>query len=296
MEIGMAREQLVNNAITSLPGAITGEQTSITVSDASAFPTSGNFIIIIDDEIILVKSVSGNTFTLCVRGYEDTSNVSHSSGATVAHVVTAGSLERYIRGSVPFFDDANIPLVNHMEDSNGAILDASDFTAINQGSSTLTDYSSGGVCLYVPSASTNNVRLYVRNAPSTPYTVTAMARGFLPSSAGMFGIGFRQSSNSKILVVTRVVSGVAAQKWTENVPDELLLGSVYATYSGLIWFKIEDDGTDLTLYTSHDGEHWLEVFSESRGTFLTPDQICIAGNDSTVAIPFYVSFHTWIED
>lgn len=291
----MAREQIVNNAITYLSGAITDIATSIAVSDASAFPASGDFVIIVDDEIILVKSVSGDTFTSCVRGHEGSSNVAHDDGSVVAHILTAGSLLRHIRGSVPFFNDTNVPLVNYMVDDAGVILDASDFDDFNQGGSSLTNHDSGGVLLYIPAAVSNSVRVYKRAAPSTPFTVVAMVRGNTPIDGGMFGIAFRESTTGKMLNIGRTASGVVAQKWNDEEDYVGAVGTSYATFGGQIWVKLEDDGADLTCYVSHDGANWVSTFSEARGTFLTPDEIAIIGNDSDANAAFYATVHTWIE-
>jgi len=95
-------EQFTNGAQTTLNGAINNSTTSLTVTSAAGFPTSGDFRIIIaaeggnKDEILLVTGVSGTTFTV-TRAYEAISDgtqvaQSHSNGATLAHVLTAGSL------------------------------------------------------------------------------------------------------------------------------------------------------------------------------------------------------------
>ena len=55
--------------------------TTISLTSASGFPTSGR--IKINDEIITYALISGNDLTGCVRGVNDTTAASHSSGATV---------------------------------------------------------------------------------------------------------------------------------------------------------------------------------------------------------------------
>ena len=64
-------EKFANNAATTLSAAITATATSCTVTDASAFPASGNFRVKIDNEILVVTGVSGSTFTV-TRGAEGT--------------------------------------------------------------------------------------------------------------------------------------------------------------------------------------------------------------------------------
>lgn len=94
----MALEQLSNDAQSTTTGSVDGtsDPVSITVTDASKFPSKGNFRILIDSEILLVTAVSGSTFT-CSRAQENTTISTHSSSATVTHIVTAGSLKQYIK-------------------------------------------------------------------------------------------------------------------------------------------------------------------------------------------------------
>ncbi len=86
-------EQFANNAITTLNGTITSGALSLVVTSATAFPTAGNFRILIDSEIMLVTSVSGTTFTI-TRAQESTTAATHSNGATVTQIVTAGALSQ----------------------------------------------------------------------------------------------------------------------------------------------------------------------------------------------------------
>lgn len=95
----MAVEQFSNLAQTTLSAAITTTgATTCTVTSATGFPASGNFRIIIDNEIMIVTAVSGTTFTI-TRGAESTTAATHSNGATVTHVVTAGGLLQGIQDS-----------------------------------------------------------------------------------------------------------------------------------------------------------------------------------------------------
>jgi hypothetical protein len=94
-----------NNASSTLNGAVTASATTIVVTSASSFPTTGNFHVTIWDidnytdpgldpnmEIVKVTSVSGNTFTV-VRGQESTTGVEHSDGDNIQLLMTAGVIE-----------------------------------------------------------------------------------------------------------------------------------------------------------------------------------------------------------
>jgi len=91
-----------NNAKTTLNGGINSSVTELVVTDATDFSDSGDFLITLWDsdtyndptddsnrEICKVTGVSGNTFTI-ERAQEDTTAHSHSNGAMVAMLITAG--------------------------------------------------------------------------------------------------------------------------------------------------------------------------------------------------------------
>lgn len=93
-------EKLANNAASTLNGGINDITQTIVVSNGTVFPASSSFRIIIDSELILVGSRSGNTFSSCTRGVEGTSAVSHSNGAAVTHVLTTEGLRQYLEDAL----------------------------------------------------------------------------------------------------------------------------------------------------------------------------------------------------
>ena len=64
-----------------LNGAITDSATTITLTDASAFPSSGT--ILIEDELITYTGKSTNDLTGCVRGTNGTTAAAHADATTV---------------------------------------------------------------------------------------------------------------------------------------------------------------------------------------------------------------------
>jgi hypothetical protein len=87
----VATEKFSNDAQSTLTAAIAAGDASLTVASAAAFPSSGNFRLLIDSEILLVTAVAGNTFTVG-RGQEGTTAAAHANGAYATHVLTAGAL------------------------------------------------------------------------------------------------------------------------------------------------------------------------------------------------------------
>jgi hypothetical protein len=77
-----------------LLSTITSSATSLSVTDASRFPTAGNFRLLVESELMLVTGVSSNTFTV-TRGIEGTVAAAHAAGREVSHIITAGALNRF---------------------------------------------------------------------------------------------------------------------------------------------------------------------------------------------------------
>jgi hypothetical protein len=96
----MALEQLANNASSTLGSSINSSVTSLTVASAATFPSSGEFRILIDTEIMKVTAVSSTTFTVS-RGVEGTTAASHTSGAAVTGILTADAMRAYRENNTP---------------------------------------------------------------------------------------------------------------------------------------------------------------------------------------------------
>jgi hypothetical protein len=90
----MARREYKGAATpTTITGGITNSSTSLTLTDATNWPT-GSFSLVIDpglagEEKILAASRSGTTVTLTTRGYDNTTASSHTAGAIIYPVPTA---------------------------------------------------------------------------------------------------------------------------------------------------------------------------------------------------------------
>jgi hypothetical protein len=72
-------------AITSLSGGINAITTTVVLSDASLFPSSGTNFIQIDSEEISYTGITGSTLTGVTRGVRNTTAATHSNGATVTN-------------------------------------------------------------------------------------------------------------------------------------------------------------------------------------------------------------------
>jgi hypothetical protein len=70
---------------TVLSADINSSTTTVTLNDASQFPSSGTSFVLIGTEEISYTGISGNTLTGVTRGVRNTTAASHSAGATVTN-------------------------------------------------------------------------------------------------------------------------------------------------------------------------------------------------------------------
>lgn len=276
------REQYQNDSATPLNGAINNSTTTVVVTTGSVFPSTGNFRIVIESEIMLVTARSSNTLTV-VRGQEGTAAASHADGLTVQHVLTGGGLRRIIQDNRIFNPSA--PPLGVLSDGSGGILTASSFTWANQGGAAVTDQN-GTILLTTPAASGENCRVLYRSAPSAPYSVIAAVREFVvrrdTGSTPNWGLVFRKNSDGKLHAFGCSHDSSGPIRYTlYNFSSPTSFSSTpYGREDGsfageILWIKLEDDNTDLKFYVSYDGVEWLLVKTLGRTSFMSggPDQI-----------------------
>jgi len=277
------RERFANDAETTLNGAITDVATSLTVTSATEFPTEGDFRLLLDLEIVLVTAVAGAVFTI-VRAQEGTTGASHIDLAPVIQIVTEEGLDKFIRESSNPWHGERPPYRIH--DASGNKLAKADFTEVNFTNTTAIDHTISGVISIenddTPS-SANSLRMLVRTAPSTPYTLEGcvdMGVGGLQvpaSSSSHYGLLFRETSSSKIVSVSfRPMANFAIWNWTNatTFSSEPAGRAAFSHYDKM-WMKLNADGTNLTYSISHDGVNYIQLYTSTKGLFFTtaPDQI-----------------------
>lgn len=279
------RETLVDEASTTLNGGIGSGDTSVLVNDGSVFPSSGNFRCLIDSEIVRVTARSSNTLTV-TRGAEGTTAATHSSGANVTAIITAGALKQYLQESAPFLPVATPA---KLQDTSGNILTSSSFSWTNQGTATIGDDTYGGMTIKAPdNASAHSCRILRKTAPTAPAVVRAFF-AFGPGYDGTthdstrLGLGYRESDTGKLFTIEFTPPGdtvgqgghIRVMKYTNETTVSSEVVQANNIYDRL-WLEIEDDNTDLYFRASIDDDTWHEFHTEARGTFLAsagPDQI-----------------------
>jgi hypothetical protein len=275
------REQLANNASTTLSSSATSGATTISVASAASFPSTGNFRLICGSEIMLCTGVSGTTFTV-VRGYESTTGASHASGSTVSQVLTAGSLVRNRQDDYHLASGSQPP-VGRLLDASGNTLTSSSFTATASGS-TITDQA-GTIVLSYPALALGgfDFATLLRSAPSTPYSiVTATQASFYgsASTAWWYGLVLADGTGAIIshgfFMPNTGLFQVSLSKMNSGSSESANYSQALCVCQGLYqWLKITDSGTNLTFYFSADGVNWNQTYQVSRTDWLTagPTQV-----------------------
>lgn len=296
----MASEKYANDAFTTLNGGINNSTTTVVVTDASLFPATGQFRIKVDSEIMLVTSVSSNTFTVATRGQEGTSANSHSDLADVTHILTKGALNQIIADNVQSVAYASLPSAEkagrlalttdsvHMFRDNGSTLDAfaltrhvipplsSAFTWDNQSTASVAD-NVGTIFLSGPCNVSNSLSGMYKSA-TAPYTITARIRPHIaPQNYSGYCLFFRESSSGKMVNCGWMYLNAwifCIRKWTTSTS----YSADYTFISGtpMEWIRIQDDNTNRKYSISADGINWIEKLSHTRTDFMTANQVGFA--------------------
>lgn len=173
---------------------------------------------------------------------------------------------------------------------------AAPTTWVNQGTSTL-DATFGGIALTPQAVNlSNSVRMRVKTAPSTPYTITAAFTVVTfdsgsGSHATNWGLVWRQTSDGKLITVGLQTGNtgllrVASFDWASPTDGAPATNFVYLTnYLSVGWLRITDNGTNRISQISGDGQHWVTLLTEGRTTFLTADQVGFFAYQSTTTAP-----------
>lgn len=303
----MAVEQYANLAQDQLNGGIDNVVVSLVLDDASEFPATGNFRILIDSELLICTARSSNTLTV-LRGQEGTTAASHSDDAIVTLVATAGSIVAV--GSAIHRQDvfASRPAAGvegrlflpsdgiSIDRDSGALWTPygptfpltppvdGDFSWDNEGIA-VKDTTRGGIHLTAP-ASTGGLRVRYKTAPATPYVLTgAFIPGMASDATAFPGLGllFRKNSDGKLVTFSYTLATdifARPQKWNTSTSFNAGYAVTHENLSDfkfgpLIWFRIADNGTNLLFSFSSDGQNYYQNFSVSRTDFMSggPDQI-----------------------
>lgn len=166
-------------------------------------------------------------------------------------------------------------------------VNAADFSWVNKGSCVENDVE-GGVCFTAPlGAAPPTYDWRIRKAAvSAPYSKRLTIEG-TPYSRSLtgFGIIFLDSVTGKFRVVYLSQGMLNLERWNSATSFSATAVSSFNHPMPKFW-RARDDNTNIYADVSWDGRTYLNVFTESRTTFCTPDSIgfgCI--NNSSVSSP-----------
>lgn len=175
------------------------------------------------------------------------------------------------------------------------------FAWINQGSATVST-TNGGIALATIAEGSVNLRIREKATPSTPYTITA---AFLPAiiNAGGMGLSWRDSVGGRIEVLQAALNTAAGAEWTRALYtfssvtgfNGTVLSAKPAPAFGLVWLQCSDDGTNRIVRYSADGYTWIELYSELRSTYLTPDRVGFYLGNTNADYPISTLLISWKE-
>lgn len=97
-------------AMTLAAPCLPGDAT-ITVNDGSSLSLVGNYRLIVESEIMLATSRTGNVITV-TRGQESTVAAAHAFGAVVEPIVTAGALDAARLTNMLLMHDADLTITD----------------------------------------------------------------------------------------------------------------------------------------------------------------------------------------
>lgn len=309
--------QLTNFATDTLNGAINNSTTSVVVNTGSLFPSSGDFTVLVDSELMLCTARSTNTLTV-VRGQEGTTAASHSNGAVIKLVLSKAALENFFgerismggyasRPSTPRngylyyandvdlgwqYDGGNWNLIHPMFVPYSKRVDLTGWSNANLGTSTWTNYN-GAYNVAAPTSSGDNHRIYYKALPSAPYTLNAILRN--PNVSQQFtGHGIGLYDGTKLFTITDFQdnTGQTVSVDRYNSVTSFLANNYRQQHwqGGYLWVKIIDDNTNWKFEFSQDGNTYNTVYSVARNTHLTATNVCLTVDRTETTYSDVVNF------
>lgn len=296
-------EKFTNFATSTLNGSINSSVTSLIVASGSSFPSSGNFRILVDHEIMLVTARSGNTLTV-IRGSESSTAANHANGVLVSHILTAGGFTQAVSENqgAPGYLPSAVPSLG--------VFTSADFTQINVGSRTITDLP-GKINIRVPAVLGFDVLVLTRPMTTTctmAFTMTSVGSGSFSEASvglGLYNTGEVCFENYRVLNLGGTGMVTDSLKMTDPTTQSgAIQGQVGCGVSDVYWLRVHDEGPpfgDFVFSFSNNGRDFVEalrLFRLSSSLFASPppDHWCIAlANHNNTLHDLVVNIIGWTE-
>jgi len=319
-------EQYANFGTATLITGIGGTSTATTwtVLGSAGYPTSANFHVTIDNEILLctASSITSGTFTMSgSRGQENTAITTHSAGAIVLHAITAGAMDQIIADGFTLTSFAGKPAAskagrlqtytdvpNAARDNGttlvpfGPLYQFTDPTTVsfawrNQGSAT---ESVNGQSLYLlaPALAGDNIKGREIAQPSRPYTITICIvphMAYANFNAG--GLYFTDNATGKIVnFVFNATRTLQVNYYTNATTfSSTPISAQEMLITTPLWMRVTDDGTNFLFYWSSNGVNFHKFgASLGRTAFLAaPSHVGYFAMSANGTWPAGVNLYSW---
>lgn len=189
----------------SLSTAIDSVVTSITLDLVTGFPSNYPYTLVIDpdtnkEELISVTSSGGGTTLNITRGADSTSNVAHSAGATVRHVVSGQDFNEFSA----HIGSAATPTTSGVHGVTGSVVGTSDTQTLTGKTLTAPIIDGAGIVFEGATADAYETTLTVVD-PTADRTIT------LPNATGTVTLdGVASTLTSKTITSGTLGSDLAA--------------------------------------------------------------------------------------
>lgn len=324
-------ERFANNPVATLVLAIDAVTTSVSVDDASGFPSDGTFRLAVGDELMLVTGVSSNTFTV-ERGIEGSTAATHAVATGVTAVLTAGAIAQLKADLIGAGDFASRPAAGN----EGALylhdgaLSRDDGTSWSEYGPLRTFTPPGSYSGWAYGRSSTNANMnewgggqftfdhkpgdgskhrlatYVRPMPNTTdIKISSELSTAHSGEEGLAGICFRDQGRIFSLVTDTELNGSAMRLWFrvyEHAIENGTSGTVHSSRTlnvsgGSVKFRLGFANNTLTADFAFESSPWNPLSSVSTTAF-TPTQggfVTGAGSPATWPI-IQMAAHSWDEE
>jgi hypothetical protein len=146
---------------------------------------------------------------------------------------------------------------------------------VNQGTASTSRVGNAELITAPSAGAVNACRLRTRAVPTAPYVLSGLISPTAKKAGAVaWGLFVRESSSGKFMAVRMAYNAnglLQVVKFTNpsTVSSAPVNEAVGTWPEGTLWYRIEDDGTNLKFSVSTDGRGWRLLYTEARTTFLT---------------------------